>query len=869
MATPITGIALNCDFQGYMKLIVFCPFQGSGIDIGFSVTRNLVNIGTYNSNMFFYDSSLGAYVKWLDFNNAWGAIGGDNSTPEIDNGSITAYVVTNPSETYSVKYQYKSYGYNALWGKPQGIGVTYQPCINGMSKVFVNSEPKPNDHYSYTKTLLQTAQIISPTTGSVIVPTYVALTSVDNQLGEFNWAPSNNPNLSSFLNTKDCIWDLGNVNSSQPFTVRVVGYGTDGTDGFATGDFIEETVQVFCSLSGTNGTGTTVTQNNISNYTLPAPTTETGCLPTGLTVVSVPIGSTIKIGGVTYAVNSTIPLSALTLTGTNYTGIDEHTTTSTVPGTNTGATFVWESACGQSNEVLVIRTVVELSTCTAPAITTQPSSITACNTPSGLISVTAAGTAPLSYQWKLNGSDIPTETNSSINVSADGSYTVVVTNSCGSVTSNAATLTTNTSPSGGGSQTAINITVGTPYSKIITYSGTAPLSISAITKPSWLTITLLGNIVTISGTPGVGDVGSSDYSFIISNLCGQQITSTTGGLVTAGCTAIGAGTVNGNASVVNGVTETYTITGLTGTVPYSYTWNVTNGIIISGQGTDTVQVQISANGSVNCSVTNCSGLNSVSLSKVVTLITADAIDDVQGVKTIGTAYNVDVSTNDTVCNNGVTSYALTTGSLVNVVINSVTGSIFNYTPVGTPFSFQYEIKCNGVTLDGATVSGTAVAACTNVTGGSIVGNTNVTVDVNENYNITGLLGTAPFTYTWNVTNAVIISGQGTSAIVVKPTSGGSTVQCIVKNCSDIGSVILSKTLNTKMNCTPTLHLKPTCFTVVSMTGTLSGITEPSRIISFTSSTVTFTAAVGTQNYTFLLTDTNGVVHTVTFKNITC
>jgi hypothetical protein len=63
-------------------------------------------------------------------------------------------------------------------------------------------------------------------------------------------------------------------------------------------------------------------------------------------------------------------------------------------------------------------------------------------------SVKASGTEPLSYQWRKGGSDISGATDSSYTITsvvmADaGSYDVVVSNSCGSVTSSAATLTVN------------------------------------------------------------------------------------------------------------------------------------------------------------------------------------------------------------------------------------------------------------------------------------------------------------------------------------------------------------------------------------------------------------------------------------------
>ena len=58
----------------------------------------------------------------------------------------------------------------------------------------------------------------------------------------------------------------------------------------------------------------------------------------------------------------------------------------------------------------------------------------------------ATGDAPLSYQWKKNGTDITGATSATYTIataaSADAAtYTVVVTNAAGSATSNAATLT--------------------------------------------------------------------------------------------------------------------------------------------------------------------------------------------------------------------------------------------------------------------------------------------------------------------------------------------------------------------------------------------------------------------------------------------
>jgi acid phosphatase len=87
----------------------------------------------------------------------------------------------------------------------------------------------------------------------------------------------------------------------------------------------------------------------------------------------------------------------------------------------------------------------------APTITTQPASQTVTVGQTATFTVAATGTAPLSYQWRKNGTAISGATSSSYTTLATTSsdngaqFTVVVSNSAGSATSNTATLTVTTS----------------------------------------------------------------------------------------------------------------------------------------------------------------------------------------------------------------------------------------------------------------------------------------------------------------------------------------------------------------------------------------------------------------------------------------
>jgi hypothetical protein len=80
-----------------------------------------------------------------------------------------------------------------------------------------------------------------------------------------------------------------------------------------------------------------------------------------------------------------------------------------------------------------------------PTITQQPQTQTVTNGGTAMFSVIATGTQPLSYQWRRNGNPITGANSSTFSLSGvqltnAGEYTVVVSNSAGSATSDGALL---------------------------------------------------------------------------------------------------------------------------------------------------------------------------------------------------------------------------------------------------------------------------------------------------------------------------------------------------------------------------------------------------------------------------------------------
>ncbi|HOX56394.1 MAG TPA: immunoglobulin domain-containing protein [Candidatus Paceibacterota bacterium] len=95
---------------------------------------------------------------------------------------------------------------------------------------------------------------------------------------------------------------------------------------------------------------------------------------------------------------------------------------------------------------------------TVPVITVQPQGRTIIAGESVALTVGAVGPSPLSYQWRCHGTNLPGATSASlvwsgVTTNQTGSYTVVVANSYGAVTSEVATLTVNPPfPAGGWSR---------------------------------------------------------------------------------------------------------------------------------------------------------------------------------------------------------------------------------------------------------------------------------------------------------------------------------------------------------------------------------------------------------------------------------
>jgi Zn-dependent metalloprotease len=173
------------------------------------------------------------------------------------------------------------------------------------------------------------------------------------------------------------------------------------------------------------------------------------------------------------------------------------------------------------------------STPTAPAITTQPASTSVAVGTAATFSVTATGSATLAYQWRKNGTNITSATAASYTTPAAttadnaSTFSVVVSNSVGSVTSNNATLTVTSTPPPppGNAEVEPNNTQATAQN-IATSGTTINATIANSTDIDYFKCTVgAGRTVAATMTPNA----TSDYDLYLYNSNGTLLTSSTKG----------------------------------------------------------------------------------------------------------------------------------------------------------------------------------------------------------------------------------------------------------------------------------------------------------------------------------------------------
>lgn len=322
-------------------------------------------------------------------------------------------------------------------------------------------------------------------------------------------------------------------------------------------------------------------------------------------IVTQPTSQSACLGGsatFTVVADGTNPTYQWRFNGSNIPGATSasYTDNNVQPGDAGNYDVVVSNSCGTETSVTVTLTIVS-----APGISQHPSSQSVCEGAGVSFSVTATGSG-LSYQWQKDGNNIGGATGSSYTIVSTtagdaGSYRCVVTNACGSVNSNPATLTINTAPTISQHPQDQQVCEGSPVSFSVTAGG------SPAPTYQWRrnTVNIGGATSATYQIPAAapGDVGS--YDCVVTNACGSVVSNAA--TLTIGGQGPQITQHPQSTAACTGATVTFTIT-VSGGNP-SYQWRKDGNNIPSATNSSyqLTGITLADQGSYDCVVTDTCG----------------------------------------------------------------------------------------------------------------------------------------------------------------------------------------------------------------------------------------------------------------------
>jgi hypothetical protein len=514
----------------------------------------------------------------------------------------------------------------------------------------------------------------------------------------------------------------------------------------------------------------------------------------------------------------------------------------------------------------------------APSISTQPISSTVTAGSAASFSVSAAGTAPLFYQWYKDGSVLSSATSASLSLASTsasdaGSYTVKVTNAAGNITSTAATLTVNAlviAPAISTQPASSTVTAGSAASFSVNATGTAPLAYQWYKDGSALSSATSASLSLASTS--ASDAGS--YSVKVTNAAGNITSSAATLTVNALVIAPAISTQPASSTVTAGQNTSFSVIA-SGTGPLAYTW-YKDGVQISysNNATLTLSAVTSANaGSYSVKVANAAG--NITSSAVTLTVNAAAV-----APSINTQpANLSVTSGQNASFSVSASGTATLGYQWykdGVSLSGATSASLSLSAVSSSNAGSYSVKVSNTA--GSVTSSAATLTVTAATVAPTISTQPASVSVNASQVATFAViasGTAPFTYQWYKDGAALSGATDASLSIAKvAASDAGTYKVTVTNSA--GS---ATSINVSLNLTvevlaPTITKQPVAQTAytsqtasfsVEVSGTAPFTYQWKRggyaISGATSSTLNLTnvSANDIGSYTVTITNTTGSV----------
>lgn len=248
----------------------------------------------------------------------------------------------------------------------------------------------------------------------------------------------------------------------------------------------------------------------------------------------------------------------------------------------------------------------------APGFLASPASQTWVAGTNASLSASVIGLPPLTYQWQLAGTNLPTATNRTltfapVTTNSLGNYSLIITNAYGAATSSVAAVTVVVRATLTGQPTNQTVLSGGSVSFGATATGNAPLAWQWLHAGTNLIngTGLTGATTNVLTLTGVTTNSAGSYVVVVTNLYGAATSSAA--LLIVGVPPGLIGNVT-NRTLQCGVnTNVFTVTG-TGSSPLGYHWSLDGGLLTQATNSTLALTNIFApNHTLTVIVTNAYG----------------------------------------------------------------------------------------------------------------------------------------------------------------------------------------------------------------------------------------------------------------------
>ncbi|HZR18272.1 MAG TPA: immunoglobulin domain-containing protein [Verrucomicrobiae bacterium] len=297
-------------------------------------------------------------------------------------------------------------------------------------------------------------------------------------------------------------------------------------------------------------------------------------------------------------------------------------------GINSNALVITGAQAAQAGTYQVVITnsagaitsaVATLSIGVPAGVSQQPVSLTVIQGRSATFTVMGSGTAPISYQWRLNGVALPGGVGTNYFIGAvgtgdAGAYDAVISNAYGSITSAVGQLTVVVPPSISAQPTNQTVSAGSNVMFQVSATGSSPLAYQW-----WFNNTnVVGGNTNVLCLTNVQVTAAGGYSVVVTN---------TAGFVTSLVATLVVGippTVTqdpGSLTVTQGQNAGFSVSA-DGTTPLTYQWRFNGTPLAGGAGTNYIVSQAASGnaGSYDVVITNSFGVVTSALAQLTVII---------------------------------------------------------------------------------------------------------------------------------------------------------------------------------------------------------------------------------------------------------